>query len=69
MDRIAACKVYKGKDYTDSSPLEYYHREKAFIVIHPETRKMLEKLLVMLSQKGEKRTFQVIRRLLKEGSY
>ena len=27
MDRIAACKVYKGKEYTDSSPLEYYHRD------------------------------------------
>lgn len=69
MDRIAACKVYKGKDYTDSSPLEYYHREKKFIVIHPETRRLLEKLLVMLSKKGERRTFAFIRKLLKQGDY
>jgi len=69
MDRIAACKVYKGKEYTDSSPLEYYHREKKFIVIHPETRRLLEKLLVMLSKKGERRTFAFIRKLLKQGDY
>ena len=69
MDRIAACKVYRGKDYTDSSALEYYQREKPFIVIHPETRKLLEKLLVMLSEEGEKKTFAYMRRLLKKGDY
>ena len=69
MDRIAACKVYKGKDYTDRSALEYYQREKDFIVIHPETRKLLEKLLVMLSEKGEKKTFSYMRKLLKKGDY
>lgn len=69
MDRIAACKVYKGKDYTDRSALEYYQREKDFIVIHPETRKLLEKLLVMLGEKGEKKTFSYMRKLLKKGDY
>ena len=69
MDRIAACKVYKGKEYTDRSPLEYYQREKDFIVIHPETRRLLEKLLIMLSEKGERRTFQVMQKLLKKKSY
>lgn len=69
MDRIAASKVYKGKDYTDRSALEYYQREKDFIVIHPETRKLLEKLLVMLSEKGERKTFSYMRKLLKKGDY
>ena len=69
MDRIAACKVYKGKDYTNRSALEYYEREKNFIVIHPETRKLLEKILHMLAEKGEKKTFAYIRKLLKKGSY
>ena len=69
MDRIAACKVYKGKEYTDRSPLEYYQREKDFIVIHPETRRLLEKLLIMLSEKGERRTFQVMQKLLKKKRY
>lgn len=69
MDRIAACIVYKGKDYTDSSALEYYQREKLYIVIHPETRALLEKLLVMLSEKGESVTFAYMRKLLKKGQY
>lgn len=69
MDRIAACKVYKGKDYTDSSALEYYGREKRFIVIHPETRALLEKLLNMLAEKGERKTFAYMRYLLKKGTY
>lgn len=66
MDRIAACRIYKGKAYTDRSPLEYYARESRFIVIHPETRALLEKLLNMLAEKGERRTFAYIRKLLKE---
>ena len=66
MDRIAACRIYKGKAYTDRSPLEYYERESRFIVIHPETRALLEKLLNMLAKKGERRTFAYIRKLLKE---
>ena len=45
MDRIAASRVYKGKAYTDSCPLEYYNYSKDYIVIHPETRQLLETLL------------------------
>lgn len=69
MDRIAASRVYKGKAYTDSSPLEYYEHGKKYIVIHPETRALLEKLLYMLKEKGEAETFRYIRKLLKEGDY
>ena len=29
MDRIAACKVYKGAAYKDSDPLIYYNSGKA----------------------------------------
>ena len=66
MDRIAASKVYKGKEYTDRSPLEYYEREKRYILLHPETRALLERLLHMLARKGEKRTFAYIRWLLRK---
>ena len=31
MDRIAASRIYKGKDYTDRSALEYYQREKILL--------------------------------------
>ena len=69
MDRIAASRIYKGNDYTDRSALEYYQREKNFIVINPETRKLLERLLSMLAEKGERKTFAYMRKLLKRGSY
>ena len=69
MDRIAASSVYKGKEYTNSSPMEYYNREKDFIVIHPETRALLVHLLTVLSEQGEEALFAEIRVLLKKGDY
>lgn len=61
MDRIAACKVYKGADYTDASPLEYYQFGKGRIPIHEQTAQTLEKMLLMLAEKGEDETFRHIR--------
>lgn len=65
-DRVAAGKIYNGDKYTDDSPLEYFLRAKGRRVIHPETSDLLESLLVMLAEKGEKETFAQIKRLLKE---
>lgn len=65
-DRVAASKIYKGKDYKDSDPLEYFLRGKGTRRIHPETSDMLEKLLRMLSEKGEKAAFAYLKRLIKE---
>ena len=64
MDRIAASKVYEGERYTDSSPLEYYLRGIEKAPIHPDTCALLERLLRMLSEKGEKETFRYIKREL-----
>ena len=64
MDRIAACKVYNGKKYTDASPWEYYSQGKEKAPIHPKTRKLLEKLLRMLAQKGEEATFAYIKKVV-----
>lgn len=64
MDRIAASKVYQGKNYTDASALEYYLRGKGKIPIHPETADTLEKVLRILAAKGEKEAFRYIRRNL-----
>ncbi len=60
-DRVAASKIYLGKDYTDSYPLEYFLKAKKTRVIHPETSDLLESLLVMLAEKGEKETFRHIK--------
>lgn len=62
LDRIAASKVYKGSRYRDSDPLEYYMNGKAGELMHPETRKLLERLLHMLAEQGEETTYQYIRR-------
>lgn len=62
-DRVAASKIYQGEAYTDASALEYFLKAKGRRVIHPETSDFLEKLLVMLKEKGEARTFAYIRHI------
>ena len=64
-DRIAASKVYMGKNYNENSPLEYFERAKGRRIIHPETSDLLEKLLIMLAENGEDYTFAYIRRHMK----
>ncbi len=66
-DRVAACKIYKGKDYTDSSALEYFLRGHARSKMHAETADLLEEWLRMLAEKGEKETFEYIRAINKQG--
>ncbi len=65
-DRVAAGKIYKGKDYTDSSPLEYFLLGKPKRFIDPNTSELLEGMLTMLSERGEDETFAYIRSLLKK---
>lgn len=65
-DRIAASKVYNGADYRDDSPLQYYLLGRGNAPLHPYTREMLEKLLYMLAEKGEKETFSYLRTFLKQ---
>lgn len=70
MDRIAACKTYHGDSYTDRDPLEYYESGKNPPPIHPRTKKQLEKLLHMLAEEGEEKTFRYIRcRVLKKNRH
>ena len=64
-DRVAASKIYLGEKYTDAHPLDYFMRGKDRRSIHPETSDFLEKLLRMLSEKGEKETFRYIRAYIK----
>lgn len=61
-DRMAASKNYNPDTYTDRAPLEYYLKGKNKYPMHPNTRALLEKLLTMLAEEGEKKTFDYIRR-------
>ena len=61
IDRIAASKVYKGKDYTDAAPLEYFNSGIEMVPMHPNTRRDLQRYLKFLAKYGEDRTYRLIR--------
>ena len=61
-DRIAASKNYNKDTYTDRMPLEYFQKGKAKALLHPESAALLEKLLTMLAEQGEDKTFDYIKR-------
>lgn len=64
MDRIAASKVYKGKDYDDTCPLQYYNLDTKHELIHPRTAEKLEHYLVLLAEEGQKITFEKVKKEL-----
>lgn len=61
LDRIAASRIYKGAAYQASDPLRYFMGGKGHYLMHQETEELLEKLLVMLAEKGEEETYKYIR--------
>lgn len=70
IDRVAACKNYQKEKYTDKSPWQYYEKGRGNYMIHPDTQKLLEKLLSMLAEEGEEKTFSYIKNvLLKQKDY
>ena len=64
-DRIAASKIYKGDAYTDRTALDYYLNGKSKFLLHPYTKKRLEKLLFMLADEGEEKTFAYAKAYMK----
>lgn len=61
IDRVSASKNYQGAAYKDDSALIYYEHGKGKYMLHPESARLLEELLTMLSEKGEQETFRYIR--------
>ena len=64
MDRIAASKVYRGKDYQDGDPLAYLTREHASELLHPDTYSKLVFLLTLLRDGGEERLYAFLRQVV-----
>ena len=62
MDRIAASKVYAKESYTQHNPLTYYNTGREYAPLHPKTRSILELLLMILDQYGEKEMVRFIRK-------
>lgn len=62
MDRIAASRVYLGKEYTPAAPYYYFMNSKPHLwFVHEKSKEEIELLLKMLKDKGEKETFHYIR--------
>ena len=68
-DRVAASKIYQGKNYSSHHPLEYFNRGNAKNVMHPETADKLHEILVILDEQGEKAAFKAVKKMVKEKTY
>ena len=68
-DRVAASKIYQGKKYVDSHPLQYFLNGNARSRMHPDTADLLESWLRMLAEQGEKATFAQIRKIKNNATY
>jgi len=60
-DRMAASKVYQGKQYTDRHPLDYFLTKNARRLMHPATADRLERWLTILANEGESAAFSAVR--------
>ena len=62
-DRLAASKVYRGKDFDPGDPYKFFLRGKEKrLLIHPATSALLEKILIVLRDQGEDAAFDYVRR-------
>ena len=61
-DRVAASKIYQGKNYTPSHPIEYFLKGKSNRFIHSETSDLIEHFLTLLANDGEEKMFKEIKK-------
>lgn len=61
-DRVAASQTYRKEEYRDHDPYDYYMRSRNHYVMHPNTRALLERMLICLKDHGEDAAFRMIRR-------
>ena len=54
--------TYQGKNYKDSSAFEYFDKSREKSLMHPELKRQLEYLLIMLRDRGEKETFRYMKK-------
>lgn len=65
-DRLAASRIYNGKNYSPDEPLKYFLPGKPNRMIHPDTSDLIESLLRMVAEKGEDETLEYVRRTVRE---
>jgi hypothetical protein len=68
-DRVAASKIYQGKNYNNSHPLQYFLRGNARKKMNQKTADVLEEWLTILSEQGEKAAFRHIKKIKNNFDY
>ena len=68
-DRVAASKIYQGKNYEEGQPLDYFLRGNARKKMDSDTADLLEEWLRLLATKGEKETFEHIKSIPNDAQY
>jgi hypothetical protein len=68
-DRVAASKIYQGKNYTNEHPYHYFIRGNARQKMHPDTADLLEGWLAMLAKEGEQATFAHLKKISNKQDY
>ena len=64
-DRIAACRVYHGKNYKQGDAYDYYINGKvAQREMHPKTAEKLTQWLMLVRDEGEKKALEAVKREL-----
>ena len=60
-DRVGATLVYRGKDFNNSAPLDYYLKTHDYYVMHPETDAMIKDMLEHLASSNLDETIAYIK--------
>lgn len=66
LDRIAASKVYNGKNYNDGKAYEFFVNSKEFNVMNQENARQIAELLLYLQKNGEKKALAYYRDLYRQ---
>ena len=66
-DRLAASRVYRGSEFRQADPWEFFQHTKQHAKLHDNTRDLLEDMLAKLKDEGEDAAFAYIRREILSG--
>ncbi|MBQ0099877.1 MAG: catalase [Lachnospiraceae bacterium] len=63
-DRRAACIAYHGSSYTQADPYNYYVKTLEHVIMHPDTRFVLETALIKMRDSGDEAAFAFLKKAL-----
>lgn len=65
-DRYAACIAYYGDEYTKADAYNYFDLEKDKILMHAESKAVIEKALIIMRDESEEAAFDYMKEMLKK---